>query len=168
MNTFKDKMGRWRSLSMFWENRHPDYDPIFTLKEEDHKGLPSLYRLYMETEDPTEFKFAEAHLGGWTHWKSFKDAKWFKPHIEAWRAELKVRMESKRYHEMKRVQSEAEYNSPQYIQATKWLAERYGEAPAKPVKRGRPSKDEVKGHLKQEAQELSALDADAKSIGLIN
>jgi hypothetical protein len=163
---FKDSQSRWRTLSLFWESRHPDYEPLYTLKEEAHQGLPSLYQFYLDScvDDPTEYTFANTYLGGWSHWKSLKSSKWFKVHLKSWREELAVRRESKAVAQMELIRNTADEASPTRIQATKWLADRGVEAP-KP-KRGRPSKAEVKGNLKRDTAELSSIEEDAKNIGI--
>lgn len=76
----------------------------YTLKDEDHAGLPSLKRLYLEEADPTEYTFATKHLGGWEHWKKIRECEWFKPHLESWREELELKMKSEAY---KKIMAEA-------------------------------------------------------------
>ena len=54
--------------------------------------------------------------------------------------------------------------SPQSIQATKWLADKYGQKPD--PKRGRPSKAEKTKYLKELQQDSEEQAADAARIGL--
>jgi len=163
-DALKDKMGRYRTLSLFWENRNPDYIAPFTLKDRDHKGRISMYRKYMEYADPTEYEFAIAILGSWKHWKVLCNAEWFKPYVTEWREELKTRMESQRRQEMEQI-LETSPGTPMAVQATKWLAQRYGEAA--PKKRGRPSNHEKSALLKEEAAEEKLLEEDAERLGLV-
>lgn len=157
---FKDSQGRFRTQSLFWESRIDGYEPIFTTKKYDHEGCLSLYRKYMEIADPTEYQFALRIFGNWDHWKALQRAKWFQKELEEWREELKVKLESERYHEMKSL-IEKNPNTQSAASATKWLAERYGEK-----KRGRPSKEEVKGYLARQNRAKEDLDEDAKRLGL--
>ena len=123
-----------------------------------------MYRKYMEIGDPTEYSQAIGLLGSWEHWQTLCAAEWFKPYVEKWRAELKVKFESERYREMQEV-AETHKGTPQGVQATKWLAERYSD-PAKP-KRGRPSKAEKKAALKESLKEDELTTEEAQRLGLV-
>lgn len=117
----------------------------------------------MEIGDPTEYEMAIALLGSWKHWKLLSEATWFKPLLAEWRRELRVKFESDRYQEMIEV-AENGKGTPQGLQATKWLAERYSD-PQNP-KRGRPSKAEKKAALKQEQEEDTLLKEEMERLGL--
>lgn len=155
----KDAQGRFRTQSLFWESRHPDYPPVFTLKKYEHEGCVSMYQKYMEIADPTEYQVAIRLLGSWDHWCKLKDRPWFKDELEGWREELRIRLDSERYYEAKTKAEDGD------LQATKWLATTYGEK-AKP-KRGRPSLAEKQAALKQSIEEERDLAEDAKIIGLV-
>lgn len=124
-----------------------------------------MYRKYMEIGDPTEYRIAVGLLGSWEHWSNLCECTWFKPYIEKWRNELAVKFESDRYQEMLDV-AEKSKGTPQGVQATKWLAERYS-TPTKP-KRGRPSKAEKKAALKEATEEEQLLQEEANRLGLSN
>ncbi len=166
-DSFKDSMGRYRTLSLFIEYPHTSYPAFFTLKKVDRKGVISLYRKYMEIGDPTEYQVAIQLFGSWEHWQILTRTKWFTAHLVGWRKELKDRMESERYHEMLEIQAHAK-TAPARAQATKWLADRYGGSADKTSKRGRPSKDEKQAHLNKLALESEDEASDAKRIGLVN
>lgn len=159
----KDLMGRYRTQSLFFEMRNPAYPAPFTLKDRDHKGSLSMYRIYMEIGDPTEYAQAIGLLGSHEHWEILSSRKWFKPYIERWRSELKTKIESERFREMKEVAENAK-GTPQGIQATKWLAERYGEKVR--TKRGRPSKAEKEAAIKEHIEEETILKEEAQRLGL--
>lgn len=161
--TLKDSQGRFRTQSLFWEKRHPDYSAPFTLKKRPHKGRISMYEKYMEIGDPTEYTQAITMLGSWDHWKRLAAQPWFLEYLNEWREELKVRMESDRFLEMKDL-ADNHAGTPQGISATKWLADRYGDT--KKPKRGRPSKAEKDGHLKQLSKEEEMAAEDAARLGL--
>ena len=161
--SLKDSIGRPRTLSLFWEHRLDKYPAPFTLKPYDHQGRISMYRKYMEIGDPTEYSQAIGLLGSWEHWQVLTSAPWFKPYVDKWREELKVKFESDRYREMQEV-AETHKGTPQGVQATKWLAERYSD-PSKP-KRGRPSKAEKKAALRESLKEDELLSEEAERIGL--
>lgn len=165
---FKDTGGRYRTKSLFIETPHDTYPCYFTRKTYDFtkngKTFISLYLKYMEIADPTEYQVAVQLFGSWAHWQALCAAKWFVEMITPWRLELQVQMESSRYHEMKgHIANDP--GSPTAIQASKWLATRYGEDAT--VKRGRPSKAEKEGHLKRITQEEKDLEDDMQRIGLV-
>ncbi len=51
------------------------YPPMFTLKPYDYKGLPSAYRIYMESTD--EFEAASKLVPNMKTWDQLKNASWF-------------------------------------------------------------------------------------------
>lgn len=144
MNSFKDSMNRWYTKGLFWETCFPENKSraTYTLKEQEHKGLPSLKQLYLDSEDLTEYSFATEYLGGWLHWKTLCKCAWFIPHLSDWREELEVRIRSKG------IKSMIEHSlTPKGQTSAKWLAEKGWVE----KKRGAPSASEVKAELKQQA-----------------
>jgi hypothetical protein len=139
------------------------YPAPFTLKDSPHKGAVSMYEKYMELLDPTEYTQAIALLGSWRHWEALTSRAWFKPYIERWRAELKVKFESDRFREMVKV-AETHKGTTQGVQATKWLAERY--STKEQTKRGRPSKGEKARALRESTEEEQLLVEEAQRLGL--
>ncbi len=166
-DSFKDAQGRYRTQSLFVEYLHESYPASFTTKRydvvKDGKTYYSLYLKYMEIADPTEYKVAVRLFGSWDHWQALLRAKWFRELVTGWREELKVKMESDRYHEMADHVTKNP-DSPQAIQASKWLADRYGDK--KTIKRGRPSEAERAKHLQQLTTESEETDDDMKRLGL--
>jgi len=166
----KDSQGRFRTQSLFWEHRHESYPAHFTTKKHqisrDGKTYISLYEKYMEISDPTEYQVAIRLLGSWDHWQALLGSKWFQELVTEWRNELRVKMESERYFEMIEEvdNATASGKDARKIQATKWLAERY--TPAEQKRRGRPTKEEKKAHLKEVERDAQDLAADAASIGM--
>lgn len=159
----KDSQGRFRTQSLFWESRHPEMKPVFTTKKREHEGCVSMYEKYMEIADPTEYQVAIRLLGSHDHWKKLCGLPWFDEMVTEWRDELRVRMASERYWEMKSV-AETCAGTPQGIQASKWLSEQYGDKPVS--KRGRPSKSEKATALKQATETRRDLEMDAKIVGI--
>lgn len=79
---------------LFFETAEDKSSVLYTLKNEDHLGYPSLYRLYIAAGDLTEYRFATTALAGWEHWQVLQKCKWFAPYISAWRLELEVKLKS--------------------------------------------------------------------------
>lgn len=107
--------------ALFYEYGNNQYTK-YTLKRRDYKGYPSLYRLYMEMGDPTEYTFATKYLYDWKHWNLLCDTSWFKPHIDEWREELEIKHQAQALHNLKLMsQDKADKN---YYQANKFLIDK--------------------------------------------
>lgn len=154
----KDSMGRFRTQSLFVEHKHDSYPAPFTLKEYDNKGALSMYQLYMEKSDPTEYSVAIGLLGSWRHWEQLVATEWFKPYIDQWRKELKVKLEYERFSEMESAAKKGD------LRGTKWLDDKYG--PSKSSKRGRPSKAEKNKLLREERENEILLKEEAERMEL--
>jgi hypothetical protein len=142
---------------------------VYTLKDQDHEGYPSLYRLYMETNDPTEWRFAQEHLDGWEHWEMLCETTWFKPYAQRWRKELELRMKSQA---LARIMSESKTASKESFQANKYLLEKgwepkEGQHQSNRPGRGRPSKDEINKAAKEIAHNQSRLEEDFQRLNII-
>ena len=133
-----DTGGRYLTQSMFLE---VNYEPnaTFTLKDNDHEWngvvYPSLKRLYIEFEDPTEYDFANTYLLGWKHWQKLIGNKMLFNHVQEWREELEFKLRAKGVKNMMRSAAQGNY------QASKWLVDRGWDVRGA----GRPSKAEIEG-----------------------
>lgn len=154
----KDSMGRFRTQSLFVENKHDSYPAPFTLKEYDHRGAMSMYQKYMDYSDPTEYSVAIGLLGSWRHWEMLTGATWFEPYITQWRNELKKKLEYERFSEMRSMAKGGN------TRATIWLDDKYG--PQEKAKRGRPSKAEKNKILREETREEALLKEEQERLGL--
>lgn len=127
---------------LFFEQTGADKSTVvYTLKDSDHEGYPSLYRFYMEVNDPTEWKFAQEYLDGWEHWEMLTSCTWFKPYIARWRKELELRMKSEA---LARIMRESKTTSKESFSANRYLLEKGWEPKEGPShRRGRPSKDDI-------------------------
>ena len=149
-----------RGLFLEWA---PD-TALYTLRDQDYKGKPSLYRIYMEISDPTEYQFATAALEGWEHWQMLAEATWFKPYVQRWRTELELKIKSEA---LKRIGQEAQAGSKASFAANKFLVEKgYIDKTVEPNRRGRPTKAEIERKAKELAFDQTNLQDDIKRIGL--
>lgn len=148
-SVFKDKMGRYITQGLFIDHRYEDTYAVYTLKDEDFewKGnvYPSLKRLYIEMEDPTEYLFAEKYLYGWEHWLLLKNNKALYEEIERWQEELEVRVRAKGVHTLINM-ADKNFNAAKWVADGQWTQ-----------KRGRPSKAE-KAH-ERKMRERAAMEA---------
>ena len=136
-----DGQGKPLTQSLFLEIGYSDF-AVFTLKDQDYeyngKVYPSLKKLYLEKEDPTEYEFATEYLLGWRQWIRLCENKQIVKHIDEWRAELEYKLRSKAVKMMLTSAHTGNY------QAAKWFADRgWANKGA-----GRPSKADVE-HEKQ-------------------
>ena len=89
-----------KTEGLFWEmstkfknipNRS-EPTPVYSLKDYDHRGYPSMYRIYMDSA--TEYEAGIRLLGSWKHWKKLCRCQFFQTHLEEWREERQLREES--------------------------------------------------------------------------
>lgn len=137
-SVFKDKMNRYLTQGLFLEMGYNTELAVYTLDDEDkeYKGkiYPSLKRLYLECEDPSEVLFARNHLDGWRQWKRICENQALFPHIEEWREELAALLSARAIQKIMDIASE-----DNNFQAAKWLADRGWDK----RRAGRPSKEEI-------------------------
>lgn len=154
-----DSMGRPLTQSLFLELGYSEY-AVYTLKEYDYpykgKHYPSLKRLFLLEEDPTEYSFAEKHLLGWQHWKRLCENKAIAKHIEEWREELELKIRSQAVRDMMNMCASESGN----YSAAKFLADRGWEKRSA----GRPSKAEKDKHLRIEEKIEEEFAADVKRL----
>lgn len=128
------------NIPIYWLNRPPNYDGLKPIMREE----------FIKLEDITGIKLANKFFGGYEHFKYLLDCEWFKAAFDSWLAELQL---IKQAEHLSKIEEIARGDTPQAFQASKYLAgKEYEESPAK---RGRPSKDEISGNLKQETRKLS-------------
>src|SRR5579859_6457695 len=164
LSRFRNPVSNQRYLKgLFFETVNADKSTVsYTLKDRDHAGYPSLYRLYMEADDPTEYLFATAHLDGWDHWETLCQCTWFKPYIDRWRRELETKHRALALRNIKQLASDP--TSKEYHQANKFLVNAGWLEDTKRKNAGRPSKAEVSKAAKEMAQEQKSLEEDLLRI----
>lgn len=157
---FKDKEGRFRTLSLFKETcrNGSAYTPEFTLKDHDPGGLPSIKRAFVTSEDPTGYTTAMDLLGSWEHWNKLFSTKKFKEELDKWKEEQDVRIRSKA---IKALKETALSEGSKGTSAARYLAD--GGYLGKST-RGRPSKEEVTRERKIQAGIVNELAEDEERI----
>lgn len=165
-----DKMGRYRTTSLFWEHRKGEsgaekYPPLFTTKEKDlevdgvtYRSLKVIYFSYDHIPS-NEYEFAMDIFGSWDHWIWITTKSQLKGMFQAWRDELEIKIKANAIRTIIQQSRDPEKG----LQAARLIAsgEHKGEA-----KRGRPSKAEVERQLKIEAGVRDTLDEDMERLGL--
>lgn len=164
-----DDMGRYRTVSLFWEVRRDrsdeaDFTPIFTLKSRDHTvgdiTYISLKRLYMSYDHTPgmEYEFAMDVFGSWDHWLKLQKSS-IKHEFKQWQEELRVKLKAEA---IKAMITASRSDDARGVAAAKYLAdEGYTN-----TKRGRPSKEEITRTLKEEASGQRDLASDMERLGM--
>lgn len=156
-----DSTGRPITQSLFLELQ---YSPlaIYTLKDQDYeykgKVYPSIKKLYLEAEDPTEYVFANKYLLGVSHWLRICDNKMFTPHVEQWRFELEMKLRAEGVRQMIIAAKKGSQSS------AKWLVDRGWSSRGA----GRPSKDELERERKIQENIRSEFEDDIRRLKLVN
>lgn len=157
---YVNSVGKRYTKSIFYEMTLADKSTVlFTLKDRAHKGYPSLYMLYMEQDDLTEYDFAMTHLEGWEHWKQLCECSWFKPIVSRWREELHLRQAAIALRQVKRIAGGVEAGS---MAANRYLLEKGWQKNIDPV--GRPSKEAIKRKAKEMVLTEQEINEDHKRI----
>jgi len=140
---FKNDSGKFLLRGMFYERVGADKTGVlYSLKDVDHCGFPSLKRLYLEMGDVTEYRFVKEYMASVEHWDSLCECIWFEPLIKEWRRELFLRIQSEA---LANIQAEAKKDGPSKLSANKYLLERGWEPKnTQTNKRGRPSKESIR------------------------
>lgn len=163
-NPMKDVRGAWRTTSLFYEYPDNGYTPLWTIMDTDRNidetTYPSLKQIYLSYEHVpgNEYEFAVNVIGSWEHWTRLCKSPSLRDIIASWREELEVKVRSDAVKSIIRTSTEG---SAAGATAARWLAEK-GYAPS----RGRPSKAEKEGHLKQDAKIQDEIDDDLIRVGL--
>lgn len=134
---FRDSRGGYITQGLFVDFNFDSKYAVYCLSDEDrvYEGVsyPSLKKLYLAMEDPTEYAFANTYLYSWSHWQRISRNAILAKHIAEWREELELKMRAKA---IKALLSKA---SDGDVAAAKWISDKGWEG----TKRGRPSKAEI-------------------------
>jgi len=150
-----------KTVALFYENlygkfpKHEDRvnEAVFTIAEHDKHGLPSFHRLYLEINDPTEYMVGQKLFGSIEHWEKIKKNKTIRPVLKKAREALTARIKAEAMSQIDSIARCSEKDATR-LQALKFMhsvaADSVGKNPTtnKGTKRGRPSKEEVEGNLK--------------------
>jgi len=166
---YKNSMNNWYGQVLFWEtykalpdkDRPINFTPVFTLGE-DREGFINARKTFIEEGDSSGYKWAIKYLGDWEHFVFLSERDFFKTALAKWRNELNLKMTAEA---IDRIKAIAESDDKQALVANKYLAERPWEKVGST--RGRPSKAEIQGALKQAVKIVEQEDEDMARIGLL-
>jgi uncharacterized protein Usg len=118
--------------------------PLYTLKTFDHthNGVTyiSLYKAYLELDDPTEYEFAVKYFESWEHWMEVAQSPRLSAFVEEWRKELHQRLKSIALANVRQMAQDETHKAS--FSANKFLLEK-GWEPKEKKAVGRPSKEEA-------------------------
>jgi hypothetical protein len=160
MSKFKGTQGHWLTKKLFLETCGGDLERvIYTIREEDkeYRGItyPSIQRIFVELEDPTEYFIATEYFGSWKHWVIVSEGL-LKNEIESWRDELEVRLRAKGLKQIIGLSVTGDRAASKILLDKGWSKRTAGA----------PSKQEKAGELKKQASITSIVDNDLKRLGL--
>lgn len=165
---YRDTQNRRLLRGLFMEFDTTCPTAIYTLKDTDQvrhdKSFPSLYRLYLEAADLTEYSFANTHLENWEHWTLLCDTLWFQPYITRWRTELELKLKSEALMaliEESKDGGKNSYNALRFIIEKGWI-----DKSTEPSRRGRPSKADIARAAAEEVFSSRQVDEDFKRLEL--
>lgn len=162
MNPYRNSNNVLKLRSLFLETGGGE-NAVYSLKDQDQGEYRSLKRLYLETDDPTEYRFYTVYLDGLKHWEALCAAKWFKPYVAQWRKELLVRLQSQA---LVAIRQEAANEGKNSFAANKYLLEKGWEASPNP--RGRPTKQEISDAAQTLALDEKRIAEDYERLALSN
>lgn len=160
MNQFKNINGVFLTKELFWETALNKDNVIYTLKDHEHNGYPSLYEAYMACDDPTEYAFATQYLDGWAHFKALEGSSWFMGYLARWREELHLRAKSRA---LAKVMATANGTTKDSFAAQKYLIEK-GYDKAAPNAKGRPTRQQIINEAKNIAADTKRVDDDLERL----
>lgn len=132
-NKFRNEQNNLYAKELFVEYNTRPGVALYTLKRHDYKDCRSLYQLYMDLADLSEYSFANAYFEGWRHWEAIANSAWFSPYIDNWREELEVKV---RATALATIVNQSKGTGKEAQTAARYIVERGWEK----VSRGRPKK----------------------------
>lgn len=118
--------------------------PVFTLHT-DRDGYINAHRTFVVLRDPTGVLWAEMYLEGVHHLNRLMKCEWFREAFDIWKGETEQLVQAEA---LQKVRDISQGGSPASFQAAKYLANEDWKRSGRG--RGRPSKAELQGALKNE------------------
>lgn len=144
----------WRTVSLFADVEIcPDKDeaPFWLNRNKDGDDRPCFRDWFLHLRDMSGNQLALKFLGNQEHWDvMIQKSPWFKEAVQKWRTELAAQLKEEATRKILEIMEDGSHS--QALAAAKFLyssMEDYEDEDSKPVKRGRPSKEEVKGNLRE-------------------
>lgn len=159
---FKNASGSHYLKALFYEEAIEEDRRyvLYSLKNYDNNGYPSIHQLFLKEDDPTEYRFAIKYFDSWHHWKMVRECAWFKPVYEAMKEELEIRLKSKAVADLRNIARDPKAA----VQVNRYLIEKgYVD---KEDTRGRPSKQKIKEEADKIFKDMEVIGSDYDRIVL--
>lgn len=139
----------------------------FTLYQDKPNHI-NFGKAYVDLADPSGYRITQLYLGGdYKHWLSLCKCSWFLEAKEVWDKELEAKLFSEGIAAIKEIAKDESHKGR--LQAAKILVDKgYASKLDSKARRGRPSTEEVEGHLKESARAEKALQDDLERIRSVN
>lgn len=156
---FRNEQGRLLISNLFIDRKYEEDAALYTLNLTDkvYKGktYPSLYKLYIQMEDITEYNFANTYFESYQHWELLCNEEWFKPIISRWRKELELKIKAEA---LKEIIAQSTSDDPRKrLEASKYI---YEKVFVSSNGKGRPTKAQVKEEAVRKAMEEKLITED--------
>lgn len=149
-------------------------EPMYSLHT-DVPGLPNFRKEYVKDMDTTGYKTSTRLLESFAHFQVLLRSKWFQEAKTEWDKEIAAKMEQEATDKLRGILNapEGDLKPSERISAAKALLTRAKDVkalsePQKGNKRGRPSKDEVEGALKEEVRLSKEEQEDLERINVVH
>lgn len=144
----KSPMGKFYTDGLFYERALDKSNVLYTMRDYDYKGHISLYRVYLELEDPTEWEVANRCFQGTEHWNRLLKAQWFSKYVVRLRNDLELKLKSE---SLKYLVDEARFGGKSQFQANRYLLDSFFSSQKELNKSGeKVTKKAIIGNLPEE------------------
>lgn len=164
---FRGPTGQRYTKALFYETAEDRSTALYTLKdrhwEANGVSYPSLFLLYLEERDPTEYNFAMKYFESYDHWLQIADAPFLRDLLPRWRRDLETLI---RAEALEVLRKDAASGSRSATASAKFLVER-GWAPKQ--EKGRPTKAQIQQAADNLAKTTTQIDDDYERVlGVLN
>lgn len=163
---FVSENNNFLTKALFYETSFPHKRDkcLYTLKDIDYEGYLSLFKLYMEMRDITEYQFANKYFLSFSHWEHLCSLHWFKPYIERWRKELDLLIQAEA---LQRILIDAKSGSKTSSTSNKYLLDKgylKQQNQGKKQSVGRPTQEKIEQEAQKLFEEKEVIDGDAERL----
>lgn len=152
---------KWRDMPL--EKRIAE--PPFTLNT-PVEGYVCFRTEYVADADPSGYTTAMRIFKDYEYWKFLMKVSWFREAVDSWNDELDAKLYAEAMSRIRSISNDEDHKGS--LQAAKFLATQGYKVDGSKAKRGRPSKEEVQGILKQTAEATRELEEDAQRIRMVH
>lgn len=168
--SFRNEFNQRYTRQLFWDQHQllpaelRVREPIYALHRSDLPGITNFGRVYVQLGDPTGYKVSNVLLEDFSHFNLLMRSEWFREAKAIWDAELEAKLASEGLDAIRMFADGIEGVAPAVqLTAARYLADKGWQKKEAP-KRGRPSKEEVKGELKRSVEEEQGIADDLARI----